>query len=324
MPVTACEFKSHPAYIESDDDSLRAILRSRLAIGASSLDDAPTNDLDYTMIVRPNAKLNLGLFVTGRRSDGYHLLETVFLPIPLYDELELTFDPKGIDEDQLEVVGVVDTGRLEDNLVLRAVRLLREQASFPPVRLRLTKYIPSGAGMGGGSADASFTLTALNEMAGLGLSTESLEALALRLGADCPLFVRNLPALGEGIGEVLSPLGLPQLSGLYLTLVKPSLHIATAEAFRGLQGFHRPARPLPELLALPLEQWREFVTNDFELSLFPLYPELREIKESLYACGADFALMTGSGATIYALSRRPLDTQALASPDRFLWQGLLP
>ena len=145
MPVTACEFKSHPAYIESDDDSLRAILRSRLAIGASSLDDTPANDLDYTMIVRPNAKLNLGLFVTGRRSDGYHLLETVFLPIPLYDELELTFDPERIDEDQLEVVGAVDTGRLEDNLVLRAVCLLREQASFPPVRLRSCRSAPAPA-----------------------------------------------------------------------------------------------------------------------------------------------------------------------------------
>lgn len=276
------------------------------------------------MIVRPNAKLNLGLYITGRRADGYHLLETIFLPIPLYDELELAFCPEGSGEDTLQVEGAVDTGRLEDNLVLRAVRALRRRATFPPVRLRLKKGIPSGAGMGGGSADATFTLTALNELGALGLSTEELERVAVELGADCPLFVRNLPALGQGIGEVLTPIELPQISGLYLSLVKPSVHSSTAGAFRGLGGFHQPSAPLPELLALPLEKWREVLTNDFEASLFPRYPELRTIKDGLYACGADFALMTGSGATLYALSRQPLDLTPLQRPDRFLWQGRLP
>ena len=180
------------------------------------------------MIVYPNAKLNLGLFVTGRRSDGYHLLETAFLPIPLCDTLELELSDA--DEDELIVTGGVETGALQDNLVLRAVRALRQLRSFPSVRLCLTKQIPSGAGMGGGSADASFTLTAINELCSLGLSTEELEAIALTLGADCPIFVRNQPAVGRGIGEVLTPLTL-HLKGYHLTIVKPPIHISTAEAF---------------------------------------------------------------------------------------------
>lgn len=275
------------------------------------------------MLVRPNAKINLGLFITGRRPDGYHLLETVFLPIPLSDELEIAVR-EDLPADQLEVLGGVETGALEDNLVLRAVRLLRERYTFPALSLRLTKHIPSGAGMGGGSADASFTLTALNELLALGASPEALEALALCLGADCPLFVRNLPALGQGIGEELTPLALPQLAGLYLSVVKPALHSSTAEAFRGLQGFSQPPRPLPELLTLPLERWREVLTNDFETSLFPLYPELAQLKEALYALGADFALMTGSGAALYALSRQPLNLDPLQGGGHFLWQGILP
>ena len=168
------------------------------------------------MIVYPNAKLNLGLFVTGRRPDGYHLLETAFLPIPLCDTLELELTDAA--EDELIVTGGVETGALQDNLVLRAVRALRQLRSFPSVRLRLTKQIPSGAGMGGGSADASFTLTAINELCSLSLSTEELEAIALTLGADCPIFVRNQPSVGRGIGEVLTPLAL-DLKGYHLTIV---------------------------------------------------------------------------------------------------------
>ena len=187
------------------------------------------------MIVYPNAKLNLGLFVTGRRADGYHLLETAFLPIPLVDTLELELQPEsGADRLQLEGAVGADLGAVEDNLVLRAVRALRELAPIPAVSLRLEKQIPSGAGMGGGSADASFTLTALRELAGLSLTDAELERIALTLGADCPVFSANRPAVARGIGEVLSPLELPQLEGCWLTVVKPQLHISTAEAFRGL------------------------------------------------------------------------------------------
>ena len=272
------------------------------------------------MIVYPNAKLNLGLFVTGRRSDGYHLLETAFLPISLCDTLELELTDAA--EDELIVTGGVETGALQDNLVLRAVRALRQLRSFPSVRLCLTKQIPSGAGMGGGSADASFTLTAINELCSLGLSTEELEAIALTLGADCPIFVRNQPAVGRGIGEVLTPLAL-HLKGYHLTIVKPPIHISTAEAFRGLLPLKPVATPIEELVARPVAEWRDCLFNDFEASLFPHHPVLSEIKDELYALGADFALMTGSGAALYALSRQPLQLDSLRRSDYFLHEGKL-
>ena len=269
---------------------------------------------DKSMTVYPNAKINLGLFITGRRSDGYHLLETGFLPIPLCDALKLSV-LSDEEEDRLEVVGGIETGALSDNLVLRAVR------PFPALSLRLTKHIPSGAGMGGGSADASFTLTAVNELCALGLSPEKLEQIALGLGADCPIFVRNQPALGRGIGEVLTPLTLPQLAGYHLTIVKPEVHISTAEAFRGLLPIEPRETSLEVLLNQPVSSWSSSVINDFEPSLFPRYPELKEIKAELYRLGADFALMTGSGAALYALSKEPLSLETFEKKGYFLWQG---
>ena len=267
------------------------------------------------MIVYPNAKLNLGLFVTGRRADGYHLLETAFLPIPLADTLELELQPDaGVDQLRLEGVVGADLGAVEDNLVLRAVRALRQLAPLPAVSLRLEKQIPSGAGMGGGSADASFTLTALRELMDLALTDAELERIALTLGADCPIFIANRPAVARGIGEVLSPLELPQLEGRWLTVVKPQLHISTAEAFRGLLPIAPKGYSIEEVLASPLEEWRERLVNDFEPSLFPRHPELAALKAALYAAGADFALLTGSAARPQSLARMlPLADAALAA-----------
>ena len=176
--------------------------------------------------------------------------------------------------------------------------------------------------MGGGSADASFTLTAINELCSLGLSTEELEAIALTLGADCPIFVRNQPAVGRGIGEVLTPLSL-DLKGYHLTIVKPPIHISTAEAFRGLLPLKPAETPIEELVARPVAEWRDCLFNDFEASLFPHHPVLSEVKDELYALGADFALMTGSGAALYALSRQPLQLDSLRRADYFLYEGKL-
>ncbi len=273
------------------------------------------------MIVYPNAKINLGLYVVGKRPDGYHLLETGFLPIPLCDTLEI--EPGEGPEDELEVQGGIETGATADNLVLRAVRALRALHPIPPLHIRLTKVIPSGAGLGGGSADATFTLRALDELFALGLTDEELEAVALTLGADCPIFVRNVPAVGCGIGEVLTPLCLDHLEGLYLTVVKPELHIATREAFGGLRTIEPRAIPLEQTLAQPVERWRGELTNAFEDSLFPLYPELAQLKGVLYDLGATFALLTGSGAALYALSHEPLPLAGLERPGLFIWQGRL-
>ena len=273
------------------------------------------------MIVYPNAKINLGLYVVGKRPDGYHLLETGFLPIPLCDTLEI--EPGEGPEDELEVQGGIETGATADNLVLRAVRALRTLRPIPPLHIRLTKVIPSGAGLGGGSADATFTLRALDELFALGLTDEELEAVALTLGADCPIFVRNVPAVGRGIGEGLTPLCLDHLEGLYLTVVKPELHIVTREAFGGLRTIEPRAIPLEQTLAQPVERWRGELTNAFEDSLFPLYPELAQLKGVLYDLGATFALLTGSGAALYALSHEPLPLGRLERPGLFIWQGRL-
>lgn len=276
------------------------------------------------MILRPNAKINIGLKVVGKRSDGYHLLETCFYPIPLCDTLEINI-AEATEVDSLCVQGDVEVGRTEDNLVLRAVRLLRESYHFPPLSIRLHKVIPSGAGLGGGSADATFTLRGINEMFALGATAEELRQMAVRLGADCPVFVDNIPAVGRGIGEVLSPFTCLELTGWHIVVVKPELHISTAEAFRGLKDISPSIVPLEERLSQPIAQWSALVSNDFEASLFPLHPQLAEFKARLYDLGAVYASMTGSGAALYGLFRQAVDLERAfdTHPNLFLWQSVL-
>ncbi len=273
------------------------------------------------MIVYPNAKINIGLQVVGKRSDGYHLLSSCFYPIPLKDCLEL-LPREDFQEDKLSVYGAENLGDLKDNLVLRAVRLLREDYTFPYLELHLYKHIPSGAGMGGGSADASFTLKAVNEMFALGLTREELRVYALKLGADCPFFIDNVPALGEGIGEVLTPIENLDISAYNLVVVKPELHISTADAFRGLKHIGVKDYSVLELVGQKPETWQGHLLNDFEESLFPLYPELEEIKSSLYKLGAVYASMTGSGSAIFGLFERNLTKDERESfGNCFFWQS---
>lgn len=272
------------------------------------------------MISFPNAKINLGLDIVGRRADGYHLLETLFLPIPLTDVLEVHPRPEG-EQDRLTVYGGDLEGNPQDNLVLKAARALRTHFCVPPLDIYLKKQIPSGAGMGGGSSDASSMLTLLNEGLSLGATSELLSSLALGLGADCPFFIYNRPALGQGIGEVLTPIECLQLSGYRIVVVKPPLHIITAEAFRGLGKIAPKATPLAERLGLPLEQWREHIGNDFETSLFPLYPDLARIKAQLYDRGALYASMTGSGAALYGIFEPEHEIDIHFPSDYFIWQS---
>lgn len=276
------------------------------------------------MIVYPNAKINLGLQITGRRPDGYHLLSSVFLPIALRDILEVI---RGKDSsDSLTVYGEVETGRIEDNLVLRAVRALRQHCDIPPLDLYLYKQIPSGAGMGGGSADATFTLRAVRELLDLPLSDDLLRQIATTLGADCPFFVVNEASLVSGIGEIFAPAPMLPLSGLEIVVVKPPLHISTAEAFGGLRQIGGHTSVLVDLLSLPIEMWRDRVVNDFEASLFPRHRELPELKQWLYDQGALYASMTGSGAALYGFFRAGVDIRLLRTslPESvFLWKGKL-
>lgn len=263
------------------------------------------------MIVYPNAKINIGLNVVARRPDGYHDLETVFYPIDLQDALEVhgiqEEEPMTGDGYQLKVGGTVLGGVPDDNLVVRAYQLLRRD--FPdrvqPVSIYLFKHVPTGAGLGGGSSDAAFMLKLLNGRFDLGLTTEQLEERAARIGADCAFFVRNTPVFAEGIGNVFSDIRL-SLAGKTLVLVKPDVFVSTADAYRLVRP-QRPEKSLKDLLAQPIEQWKDAVKNDFEASVFPKYPEIAAIKDRLYDLGAVYASMSGSGAAVYGIFNEPVE-----------------
>lgn len=268
------------------------------------------------MIQFVNAKLNLGLNITSRRPDGYHDLETLFMPVGLHNGTPANPEPFC---DLLEIAPAANrtgtdfrfrfAGRSVDcpedkNLVVRAARLFAELArergcSVESADITLEKHLPDGAGLGGGSADASITLRMLNELNGNPLTHKELLDAALRLGADCPFFIENRPCLASGVGERLTPVDVP-LSGWWAVIVKPQLSISTREAFSGVTP-RRPKESLSEVIRLAPSEWRGRMVNDFETSLFPLYPVLAEIKEALYGCGAVFALMSGSGASLYGL-----------------------
>jgi 4-diphosphocytidyl-2-C-methyl-D-erythritol kinase len=249
----------------------------------------------------PNAKINLGLFVTQKRPDGYHDIETVFYPLPmLKDALEVL---PAIEENPsaMRVSGKKIEGDVYDNLVWKAFQLL--QAGFPDkvseVQIHLMKTIPMGAGLGGGSADGAFMLRLLNKFFNLELSDETLSDFALQLGSDCPFFIYNTPHFAKGRGEILTPVEL-DLSSYSIQVVCPKVHISTAAAFSNITP--KPSTfDLSKLGSLPVEDWRDFVLNDFEYPVFKTNPELSVIKEKLYASGALYASMSGSGSTIYGI-----------------------
>lgn len=249
------------------------------------------------MLRFPNAKINIGLSVTGKRADGYHNLETVFYPVAVKDALEIIPAP----ETAMQLTGLPVAGSQDNNLVWKAYNLLLHH--FPekvrPLDIHLHKVIPMGAGLGGGSADGAFMLSMLNDLFDLGLTADTLGRYALELGSDCPFFIRNSPAFATGRGEVMSPVAL-DLSQYTLQLVCPELHISTAKAFAGITPKPAPF-PLETLGQLPIEAWKDSVVNDFEASLFPHYPILAHIKAALYSQGAHYASLSGTGATVYGI-----------------------
>lgn len=250
------------------------------------------------MIVYPNAKINLGLNVVERRSDGYHNIETIFYPIGINDVLSV--DPSETCTDySFSSSGIPIGGDSEDNLIVKAYHLLRSEYEFPPVDIFLQKQIPFGAGLGGGSADAAFMLKTLNELFELKISTKKLETFAAKLGADCPFFIKNKPVYATGIGNVFSSIKI-SLKGYWMLLVKPDIHVSTAEAYAGITPASSP-KSLTELVQLPIEDWKNHVKNDFEKSVFDKHPEIAKIKEEMYKIGALYASMSGSGSSVYGI-----------------------
>ena len=268
------------------------------------------------MITFPNAKINIGLYVTSRRPDGYHNLETLFYPIELRDILEIV--PAQGSESSLTVTGIAVDGDPEQNLVMRAYRLLQKEYNVPAVDIYLHKVIPFGAGLGGGSADAAYALVMLRDMFNLPLSDDELAQRASRLGADCPFFIYNRPLIATGIGDCFTSTDF-SLKGLHIVLVKPSIAVSTAEAYAHVTP-QNPQTPLADGLSQPIEQWRECVSNDFEKSVFPAHPRIAAIKQRLYDMGAVYASMSGSGSSVFGIFDKPCnDTDTFA--DCFVWQG---
>lgn len=252
------------------------------------------------MLFFPNAKINLGLKILRRREDGYHDLETAFYPLPLKDVLEIV---RTTGKTSFTAYGNPIPGDSATNLCLKAWELLRNEfPTLPPIHIHLYKNIPIGAGLGGGSSDGAWTLLALNRQFQLGLTDGQLLDYALRLGSDCPFFILNKPCLGTGRGQILQPLSL-DLSSYSIVLVHPRIHISTAKAFSLCTPGENKA-PLPTILSGPVSDWRERLTNDFEVPIFRLYPVLRDIKQRLYDLGAVYASMTGSGSAIFGLFRK--------------------
>lgn len=298
------------------------------------------------MITFPNAKINLGLHIVERRADGYHNLETIFYPIPVEDALELhPLQPRrepdvadqtdtspaevksleaetAMNDCRLSLSGIAVEGDPNSNLVVKAYRLLASHHPLPPVTIHLLKHIPTGAGLGGGSADAAFMLKMLNEQFSLHLSNDTLEEYAARLGADCAFFIRNQPVFAHGIGNLFRPIPL-SLKGYVLWLVKPDIFVSTREAFAHITP-HKPAISLEELIREPVERWRDRMVNDFEASVFPQHPRLAQLKENFYQQGALYAAMSGSGSSLFGLFAPGTTLPDVPMEEgAFEWKGVL-
>lgn len=249
------------------------------------------------MLIFSNCKINLGLRILRKRTDGYHDLETVFYPIPFNDVIEVIRTGEQV---QFSSSGIPIDVEPAQNLCMKAYALLKGLYELPPFKLHLHKSIPSGAGLGGGSANAAFTLKLLNAKFNLGLNTTQLLDLALQLGSDCPFFIVNKPCLATGRGELFESIDLSRLKGYKLVLVNPGIHISTAWAFSRVRITGSSAS-IKDLVSQPLENWKHTLVNDFEEAVFSEYPVIAQLKNELYSRGAIYASMSGSGSTVFGI-----------------------
>ena len=269
------------------------------------------------MVAFPPCKLNLGLHIIQKRTDGYHEIETCFYPVPWTDILEII----PAKEFSFGSSGNVIPGSVDDNLCLRAYTLLKKDFDLGPVSMHLHKIIPTGAGLGGGSSDAAYTLRLINSIFQLNLSREKLMHYAALLGSDCAFFVQDKPMIGHGRGELLSEVSV-DLSGKFLVLVKPAIHVSTAEAYSGVTPRHREFS-LGEILERShFTEWRRLLKNDFEDSVFAQYPVIQELKNLMYDLGAVYASMSGSGSTVFGIFEKACDLKNKFK-NAVYWSGKL-
>lgn len=259
------------------------------------------------MTIFPCAKINLGLNVVEKRDDGYHNIETVFYPIPLHDALEIkTMDnefPSSVPCDLKTTGNAVDCNE-SDNLVVRAYNILAADYVLPRVHAHLAKSIPSQAGLGGGSSDAAYMIRILDERYRLNIGNREMERYAAQLGADCPFFITAEPSYATGIGTALAPVSSSDLdlSNYTLVVVKPNVAVSTRDAYKAIVPKH-PSKCCRDIVCQPIESWKAELTNDFETPVFAQHPQLGHIKSCLYAHGALYAQMSGSGSALFGIFR---------------------
>lgn len=247
------------------------------------------------MILFPPAKVNLGLFITGKRPDGYHDIESCMYPIPVHDVLEI------IPSEEFEFItsGLKVEGQVQDNICVKAFQLMQEKFNVGNCYMHLQKNIPMGAGLGGGSADAAYVLKAINELFSLKIDNNELRSLASLLGSDCPFFISSSAQIASGRGELLSPVNV-DLSGYFMKIINPGIHIGTKEAYSNVHLSDK-SFDWESISSLQFDDWKKHLKNDFEKSVIKLHPVLETIKKKLYEEGALYASMSGSGSTIYGI-----------------------
>jgi 4-diphosphocytidyl-2-C-methyl-D-erythritol kinase len=266
------------------------------------------------MVCFPPCKINLGLQIINKRTDGYHDLETCFYPVPWTDILEVIKS----DAFNFTSSGNLIPGKREENLCIKAYELLNRDFGLPPVKIHLHKIIPTGAGLGGGSSDAAYTLRLLNSLFELRLPQQILMAYASELGSDCSFFIQDNPMLGTGRGEILEEMG-SLLGGKFLVMIKPDIHVSTAEAYAGIRP-QKPVHPVDFVLRQPIGKWKFLLKNDFEETVFEKFPAIKEVKDKLYASGALYASMSGTGSTVFGIFEKEIN---LEFKDVSKWSGYL-
>lgn len=275
------------------------------------------------MVIFPLSKINLGLNIVRKRTDGYHDLQTIFVPIGWTDILEAV--PANGDDTTLTITGNSCNCPTESNLVIKALRAVEKACGkLPAVNIYLRKIVPDGAGLGGGSADAAAMVKCLNSIFALGMGNEMMSEICSTVGADCPFFIHKQPMVAEGTGTDLRPIDIPAIKGLNIIVAKPPVSVSTKEAYAGVIPSEEEI-DLEALASLPVREWKEHFVNGFEETIFPSHPGIKAIKDYFYSTGAAYSSMSGSGTAVYALYEGDILADYHAAPlvGSAIWSGTI-
>lgn len=267
------------------------------------------------MILYPNAKVNIGLDILKKRSDGFHELETIMYPIGLTDILTINFSTSN--NFRFSTTGITIDGNPNDNLIVSAYKLINKKHKLPALDIHLHKSIPFGAGLGGGSADCAFAIAGINKLCEINMSIEEMEYFAAELGSDCPFFIQNRPALAKGRGELLSLVDI-DLTDFYFAIVIPPIPISTKLAYSKVQP-QFPEEKLEHNITKNINNWKTLIKNDFEDSVFPEFPEIKKIKETFYNSGAVYASLSGSGSAVFGIFEEKPELKQNFPENYFIW-----